>query len=70
MAILIGFSVVCGIAVLLSLLSGKTLYLGLFGRNYIVRRRWEARGYWSMVAQYAVISAAFAAIALWMWIDT
>lgn len=53
---LAGLSAVADAVGIISLLVGKTVYFGFFGQNFIASRKWEARHYWSMVAQYLALS--------------
>lgn len=43
-------------AAFISLLVGKTPYLGFFGRDFIARRRWEPGYFWGGVAHYVVVA--------------
>ncbi len=57
-------SILLGLIVVVSVLVGKTPYLGFFQRNFIARRKWDSGYFWSMIAQYAVVSVVFGVAAL------
>ena len=59
-----GFSAATGAIALISLLVGKTPYLGFFGRNFVARRKWDPGHFWSMIAQYFAVCIICAAVAV------
>lgn len=59
-----GFSAVLGTVVVISLLVGKTPYIGFFGRYFVAWRRRDPGPYWSMIAQYSLFCILGAAMAL------
>ena len=59
-----GFSAATGAIAIISLLVGKTPYLGFFRRNFVAWRKRDPGHYWSMIAQYFGACIIFAALAL------
>ncbi len=52
-------SAALALVIAISLIVGKTPYLGFFRRNFIARRKWDPGHYWAMLAQYAAVAIIF-----------
>jgi hypothetical protein len=59
-AVLAIFSLATGTIAVVSLLVGKSPYLGFFGRNFIARRKRDPGHYWVSVAFYAAVCIVLA----------